>query len=276
MSFCCCCFTIISQISFYNFCLGKKNVSDSSSVELLIPLENGSANLLTELKLTPSRAALQPHVPSVTPGVADTKLEDFTKFISLSTILPQTVTDPSKSSEETDSDPAPDDLVVTTSVQTISDFSEEVPLHSESQTEQIEVGPIRTSVDAVQSVETETSVTLTKEKTHLGIQPTKESMEAKTDIKLTTVVIPKESFTDHHGRIIEENDDRDVIPDRSMVTSSIIAELDVTKESKTFLHETATTTLGELISYITSLERKKASVTGCTLSHEMPILVDLI
>ncbi|CAM5114181.1 unnamed protein product [Eretmochelys imbricata] len=115
----------------------------------------------------------------------------------------------------------------------------------ESQTEQIEVGPMRTSANAsaqtpVQEVaEIETSVTLTKEEMYLSAQPTKESMEAKTHKKLTTVVIPKDLHTDHHEPTTEEESGKastyTVMPDHRTLASSRISELEVITVSKTFL-----------------------------------------
>ncbi|KAM7166833.1 versican core protein isoform 1-T1 [Macrochelys suwanniensis] len=115
----------------------------------------------------------------------------------------------------------------------------------ESQTEQIEVGPMRTSANAsVQTpvrefAEIETSVTLTKEEMYLSAQPTKESMEAKTHKKLTTVVIPKDLHTDHHEPTTEEENGKastyTVMPDHRTMASSRIPELEVITVSKTFL-----------------------------------------
>ncbi|XP_039400030.1 versican core protein [Mauremys reevesii] len=115
----------------------------------------------------------------------------------------------------------------------------------ESQTEQIEVGPMRTSANAsVQTpvrefAETETSVKLTKEEMYLSAQPTKESMEAKTHKKLTAIVIPKDLHTDHHEPTTEEVNGKGstytVMPDHRTLASSRIPELEVITVSKTFL-----------------------------------------
>ncbi|XP_062985718.1 versican core protein [Elgaria multicarinata webbii] len=192
----------------------KENISESTSVELNIALESGTAHLFT--------------------------------------ILPQTVTDFSDLSKVTESDTVLGDLVVVTPTQGVSGLSKDI---SESQTEPIEVAPIRTSEDTSlrnnlsKIVETETSVTLTKEETHLGIKPTKKSMEAKSDIKLTTVVIPKVLLTDERP-----------------ATSSTIPELDVVKVP--FVDENATATPDVIV---TSFESKRLSTTGYTKSYETPV-----
>ncbi|XP_078242513.1 versican core protein isoform X2 [Pogona vitticeps] len=259
-----------SRFDAYCF-LPKENVSDSSSVELNIPLESGSANLLTRIKVTPSEAALHPKISSVTPEVTRTKQEEkVPKIMSLSTILPQTIPDFFDSSEERESDTVSSDLVGIIPTQDVYDISKE---SSESQTEQIEVAPIRTSVDALlrnnltEHVERGTSVTLTKEETHRGIQPTKTSMEAKSDIKLTTVVIPKELLEEHHESM-EEDDDGAVVPEKTLETSTIISEVDVVKVSKTFIDENATSTSGDVV---TPFESKTPSTIEFLKSSEAPV-----
>nr|XP_020645897.1 versican core protein isoform X1 [Pogona vitticeps]XP_020645898.1 versican core protein isoform X1 [Pogona vitticeps] len=259
-----------SRFDAYCF-LPKENVSDSSSVELNIPLESGSANLLTRLKVTPSEAALHQKISSVTPEVTRTKQEEkVPKIISLSTILPQTIPDFSDSSEESESDTVSSDLVGIIPTQDVYDISKG---SSESQTEQIEVAPIRTSVDALlrnnltEHVERGTSVTLTKEETHRGIQPTKTSMEAKSDIKLTTVVIPKKLLEEHHESM-EEDDDGAVVPEKTLETSTIISEVDVVKVSKTFIDENATSTSGDVV---TPFESKTPSTIEFLKSSEAPV-----
>ncbi|XP_053154537.1 versican core protein isoform X2 [Hemicordylus capensis] len=233
----------------------KENISDSASVELIIPFENGPANVVSK----------QP--------VPDAKEKMPKKIISLSTVLPQTVTDFSDSSEVTESDTIRSDFVVITPTRAVPDLSEEVHWSSESQTEPIEVGPIRTSVavllrtDLSEPVETETSITLTKEETHLGIQPTKESLEAKADTKLTTVVIPKELLTVHHEQTVEEKEYVSVRPDQRPVASSSVPELSVVKVSKPFLDENATTSKDES----TLFESKRPPATEHTKSYETPV-----
>ncbi|XP_050800767.1 versican core protein isoform X3 [Gopherus flavomarginatus] len=121
------------------------------------------------------------------------------------------------------------------------DFEIENTQTVESQTEQIEVGPMRTSANATvrEFAETETSVTLTKEEMYLSAQPTKESMEAKTHKKLTAIVIPKDVHTDHHEPTTEEENGKGstytVMPDHRTLASSRIPELEVITVSKTFL-----------------------------------------
>uniref|UniRef100_A0A8D2L329 Versican core protein n=1 Tax=Varanus komodoensis TaxID=61221 RepID=A0A8D2L329_VARKO len=220
---------------FDAYCFQHKNVSDATSVELNISVENGSSNLLTELKIIPPKDAFHPHISSVAPGVTKAKQkEKVPEIITLPTILPQTVAEFSDSSKLRESDTVLNDLVIVTPTESVFDHSEEI---SESQTEQIEVAPIRTSVDALlksnfsQPVETGTSVTPTKEGTHLAIKPTKQSMEVKSDTKLTTVLIPKEELTDDNGA---------VMPDEWLETSSTDPELKVVKEPKLFLDKNAT------------------------------------
>uniref|UniRef100_A0A452H5R9 Versican core protein n=1 Tax=Gopherus agassizii TaxID=38772 RepID=A0A452H5R9_9SAUR len=121
------------------------------------------------------------------------------------------------------------------------DFEIENTQTVESQTEQIEVGPMRSSANATvrEFAETETSVTLTKEEMYLSAQPTKESMEAKTHKKLTAIVIPKDLHTDHHEPTTEEENGKGsrytVMPDHRTLASSRIPELEVITVSKTFL-----------------------------------------
>ncbi|XP_077792364.1 versican core protein isoform X3 [Podarcis muralis] len=253
-----------SRFDAYCF-LPKPN--DSATVEPNIPLESGSSNLLTEQ--IASKTNLDPPISSVTQGMPKAKLEEKVpkQIASLSTVLPQTVTDFSDSSEVTETDTAPSDLVGITPTQVVSDLSEK---SSESQTEQIEVGPIITSVDVLlrnnlsEPVETKTSVTLTKEETHPGIQPTKKSMEAKSDVKLTTVVIPKELLPDHHEPTKDDNNGN-ISPDDRPVASSTVSESDVVKVSKTFSPEFATATPGVIVS---SSESKIPLTTGYTKSYE--------
>lgn len=209
----------------------------------------------------PTETSIQPHF---TP---EEKQEEIPKKpIHLSTILPQTVTDSTDSSKVTELG------TMSTTTTSVSDLPEDASWSSERQTEQIEVGPIRTSVDAVfgvnlsAPVETETSVTLRREETHLDIHPTKVSMEVKTDRKLTTVVIPKEMYTDKH-ELTSEDGHGAVMIDQTPVTPSSAPELHVVKVSKAYLDE-KTTPIPDKLSSITLIESKEPSATK---THEIPV-----
>uniref|UniRef100_A0ACB8EQ41 Uncharacterized protein n=1 Tax=Sphaerodactylus townsendi TaxID=933632 RepID=A0ACB8EQ41_9SAUR len=231
----------------------KQNVSDSSSVELHIPVESGSGNLLKELKIMPSKTSVRPHV------IPGEKQEENVpkKPIHLSTILPQTVTDSTDSSELHRMSPF---------TPPISDFHDDASLSSEKQTEQIEVGPIFRD-NLSDPVQTEMSVTLKMEETQLGIHPTEVSMEAKTDTKLTTVVIPKEQLTDKHELTLEKDDNGAITTDHRPVTPSSAPEIDVVKVSKTYFDENATP-MPDKLSSVALFESKKPSATKI---HELTL-----
>ncbi|XP_034297121.1 versican core protein isoform X1 [Pantherophis guttatus] len=243
----------------------KENVTDSSMVELNIPLESGSAKSLNELNVIPPKTTLHPYVSSLTSEMVMVKQEKKApRTINLSTLLPQTVTDISDLSKMTQTETVLSDLAEITPTQDISDLHE---ASSESPIEQIEVSPIRTSVDVV--ARSNLSVPLeTKEETHIGTQPTKIPVEAKSDNKFTTVVIPKELLTSIYESVKKE-DKEVLLPDQKLITSSTISKIDKIASSTAILDENATDTPD---SVATSFESKIVSTPAYSTSFEIPVL----
>ncbi|KAM8793524.1 versican core protein-like [Eudromia elegans] len=152
----------------------------------------------------------------------------------------------------------------------------------DDQTEPIEVGPVMTATDSLVSTSqrgfprTGTSVSLIKEKSYFGTQstkePTKKTMEAKSNKKLTTVVIPKPFFTDQYDLTTEGEGNESmftVMPNRisDMITSNI-PESDVSAVSETFSDEHVVTTEQFFMANESTLSFKFSSPETLFVDHE--------
>ncbi|XP_053557445.1 versican core protein [Bombina bombina] len=196
----------------------KKNITESVSVKLVLPTEAVSASIIKKLEVLPEKVTTKPILPTVFPtekeviqpttkaSFVEEKKQQLTEmptvlptesqptetqtleFQEVSTIVPALLLQEDSTKDIVDPES------ITPDSQTPSSF------HTEKPEEGIQVdstiSPGQTSLPEQQPVETFGTVTLTKEVLHLSSQAPKETMEAKSEEIISTVIIPQ-GVTDH-------------------------------------------------------------------------------
>ncbi|XP_069080868.1 versican core protein-like [Pleurodeles waltl] len=84
----------------------------------------------------------------------------------------------------------------------------------------------------IEPLETESSVTLTKEEVQLSAETTKESVEAKSPQNLTSIIIPKGTYTDQYEPITDL--DVETVTVHQIASSTAFTDVDIITVSKTF------------------------------------------
>ncbi|XP_078531455.1 versican core protein-like [Lissotriton helveticus] len=85
----------------------------------------------------------------------------------------------------------------------------------------------------IETLETESSVTLTKEDVQLSAESTEVSVEAKSPQNITTIIISQGAFTDQYGPITDFGTET-VTLQQSTATSAVFTDVDIITVSKTF------------------------------------------